>query len=168
MILDSRGAETASGVTSITDRQQAKLMAQNATIGECNDIAYRHAVAATNHLGNQIPALLHKVVSEAITGFYHSLLARQMLVVAPGTNPLQEFEDAQRAAHSDGTGSSGERAAGSVGASRSEGERAAESDVGSGAEQGPEPSGADGPGEEAPAEAVAEPVGPPSDTPGAV
>lgn len=84
MILDARGHETGGNGASLTERQMAKYRAQHCTIGEANDLAHQHAVAAVNHLGNQLPAFVHKIVAEAIQGFYESLKERGMLL-EPGT-----------------------------------------------------------------------------------
>lgn len=86
MILNTNGHEINGNGASLTERQMAKQMAQNATIGEVNDIAWQHAVKATNHLGNQIPELVQRLVNQtvstALQGFYESLKARGMLLEA--------------------------------------------------------------------------------------
>lgn len=74
MILDATGREANGNGVNLTDRQMKKQMALNATIGDVNEIAHAHAVQAANHLGNQVPALLHKVVSEAIQGYHAALV----------------------------------------------------------------------------------------------
>lgn len=80
MILDARGSEVNGNGASLTDRQMAKIRAQTCTVGEANDMAHQHAVNAVNHMGNQIPALIHTIVAQAIQGFYDSLKERGMLL----------------------------------------------------------------------------------------
>lgn len=79
MLVGSDGREINGNGVDLTERQKAKVMTQNATVGDVNEIAHAHAVAACNHLGNQIPPLIHKIVSEALQGFYESLKERGML-----------------------------------------------------------------------------------------
>ena len=79
MLVGSDGREINGNGVDLTERQKAKVMKQNATIEDVNEIAHAHAVQATNHLGNQIPPLIHKIVGEAIQGFYESLKERGML-----------------------------------------------------------------------------------------
>lgn len=69
MILDSRGHEANGNGADLSARQLAKYKAQNATIGEVNEIATEHAIRACNHLGNQIPGLIHHIISQAMKGY---------------------------------------------------------------------------------------------------
>lgn len=83
MILDSRGVEVNGNGVDMTERQKAKWMAMNATRQEANDISHAHAVQAMNHLGNQIPALMKKMIEEAVSaalaGYHQSLVDRGVI-----------------------------------------------------------------------------------------
>lgn len=79
-LLDARGHEVNGNGASLTERQMKKQMAMNATIGDVNEIAAAHASKAMNHLGNQIPGFVQKMVADAIQGFYESLKERGMLL----------------------------------------------------------------------------------------
>jgi hypothetical protein len=96
VILDSRGAEVNGNGVDITERQKAKMMLKMATLGEVNEIAHAHAVQAMNHLGNQIPALLQKMIAEAInaalTGYHQSLVERGV-IPSDGASSGQQRED---------------------------------------------------------------------------
>ncbi len=88
MLVDARGRETSSEVTPITERQQARIMAQNATIGEVQEIASAHAAAAMNHLANQLPAFIHSIIKSALQG-YHQALQEQGII--PKDAPIGEW-----------------------------------------------------------------------------
>lgn len=90
MILDARGHETNGNGADLTERQRLRMMAQNATLGEVNDIAHAHAVQAVNHLGNQIPGLVHSIITAAIQGYHASLIE---LGVIPATTPIGKYID---------------------------------------------------------------------------
>lgn len=90
MILDARGHETSGNGVDLTERQRLRMMAQNATLGEVNEIAHAHAVQAVNHLGNQIPGLVHSIITAAIQGYHASLIE---LGVIPATAPIGKYID---------------------------------------------------------------------------
>lgn len=83
-IVNPAGQEIASDVTSLTERQLKKQMAHNATIQDVCDIAHAMTVKGTNHLGNQIPALVEqmctKMIAEAMAAFTQMLEERFVLV----------------------------------------------------------------------------------------
>lgn len=73
------GREIGGNGVSLTERQRQKALSMNCTVGEADEIAHARAVEAVNHLGNQIPPLMHRIVAEAIQGFYESLKERGLL-----------------------------------------------------------------------------------------
>lgn len=81
-LINSAGREIASDVTSLTERQLKREMAQNATIQDVNDIAHLIAVKACNHLGNQIPDLVVTKIAEAFAAFAELQAARDAELIA--------------------------------------------------------------------------------------
>lgn len=88
MIVNAQGHEINGNGADVTERQRQKLLAQNATLHEANEIAHMHAVQAVNHLGNQIPGLVHSIVKAAIQGYHASLIE---LGVIPANAPIGQY-----------------------------------------------------------------------------
>ncbi len=67
----------------LSDKQQAKLGKQNATLDEATEIAQRAAVAVTEHYFAQIPDLVGRIVEAALMA-YDKSKAEQ--ACTPGAN----------------------------------------------------------------------------------